>query len=396
MEFNLDIAGVLEGTDKCSSLANGWDYLRKYQSLFGHLRDEQFNLIEIGVMAGTSLKMWRSFFPRATIVGLDINPSCKRFAQGRIRVEIGSQDDPEFLARVCAEYPPTIVIDDGSHMAHHVIYTFERLYPSLLPGGFYVVEDMSFHFGERAQKWRSIETVSPADYFSDVFRSRMARSLASEHRNWGTGKYVFATTDAVTAIDSAVIFHKRPPKIAIAEAEEFATAYLAENSCDSGALLRLAEYFHKHWGATEQTARATRRAAASPPADARAARQLTDLLAVQGMLDEAAALADEATSRFPGDAGLWVSLSQVRSRLADLPGAITAMAAAVRIDSASVAYRYHLSVLLDRAGNTPAALEHAEAACALAGGKGQDGDPAQHVIQHTEALRRKAAATKSR
>lgn len=70
----LDVLGILEGTDKNSARH---DYLRYYATIFSHLRDAKFNLIEIGVSRGASLWTWKSYFRHAQIVGIDINPDCK-------------------------------------------------------------------------------------------------------------------------------------------------------------------------------------------------------------------------------------------------------------------------------------------------------------------------------
>ena len=89
-----------------------------------------------------------------------INPWCKQFDGGeRTIVEIGSQDDPEFLAGLSRKYSPTIIIDDGSHLAHHVTYTYEHLFPFLQPGGLYVIEDIFFHLGPHAEQYRGQATV---------------------------------------------------------------------------------------------------------------------------------------------------------------------------------------------------------------------------------------------
>jgi cephalosporin hydroxylase len=118
----LDTLGLRFGTDKSSA---GHDYLDHYDDLLATLRQEPINFIEIGVFNGQSLATWASYFTNATIVGIDINPECRRFESDRARVMIGSQDDPAFLFDVARKYPPTVVVDDGSHEAHHVIYTFE-------------------------------------------------------------------------------------------------------------------------------------------------------------------------------------------------------------------------------------------------------------------------------
>jgi predicted O-methyltransferase YrrM len=60
-----------------------------------------------------------------------------------MKVEIGSQFDAEFLTKIKTQYGPfDMILDDGSHMNEHVIYSFEHLWDSIKPGGVYVVEDV--------------------------------------------------------------------------------------------------------------------------------------------------------------------------------------------------------------------------------------------------------------
>src|ERR1700689_2317154 len=124
----LDTIGILEGTDKTSL---GHDYLRHYQRIFADIRNDPVQLLEIGIAGGASLRTWARFFPRATIVGVDIDAACRRFAGDRITVEIGSQGDPLFLAELARKYQPDIIIDDGSHLAGDILLTFDRLFPAL-------------------------------------------------------------------------------------------------------------------------------------------------------------------------------------------------------------------------------------------------------------------------
>ena len=139
----LDAIGISEGTDK-TSLGN--DYLRHYGRMLEPFRDAEINVLELGVGFGGSLKSWRRFFTAATIVGVDIEEICNRHhdPDNRIHVHIGSQTDIDLLDRICAAFPPTIVIDDGSHHADHQFVTFNHLWPRLPPGGCYIVEDIFF------------------------------------------------------------------------------------------------------------------------------------------------------------------------------------------------------------------------------------------------------------
>lgn len=106
--------------------------------------EERLTLVEIGVKGGASLRMWKSYFPNAEVIGVDIDPSCETFAEDRIRILIGSQDDPRILEQVLSFSggAPDIVIDDGSHINEHVIASFTYLFSHLRLGGIYAIEDL--------------------------------------------------------------------------------------------------------------------------------------------------------------------------------------------------------------------------------------------------------------
>ncbi len=133
------------GTDKWGKHHR---YTPHYERHFAPLRDKPVCLLEIGVggykheeRGGASLRMWKSFFPRGRIHGLDIEDK-SMFEEERIRIFRGSQVDGAFLDRVLDEIGiPDIVIDDGSHLNPHMIGTFELLFPRLADGAIYVVED---------------------------------------------------------------------------------------------------------------------------------------------------------------------------------------------------------------------------------------------------------------
>ena len=101
-------------------------------------------MFEIGVAQGGSLDMWNRYFgPYAQIVGIDINPDCKRLESDQISIRIGDQADAAFLGQLIEEFGhPDVVIDDGSHRMSDISNTFEFLYPKLSPNGVYFVEDL--------------------------------------------------------------------------------------------------------------------------------------------------------------------------------------------------------------------------------------------------------------
>lgn len=133
------------GTDK----AGAHNYTPNYEAHFRPIRKKSLTVLEIGVggnqspeSGGSSLRMWRAYFPRARIVGIDLYD--KRWHDGsRIKTYQGSQADGDFLLKVIKEIgPPDILIDDGSHRCEHVIASFNILFPHIAMGGIYVCEDL--------------------------------------------------------------------------------------------------------------------------------------------------------------------------------------------------------------------------------------------------------------
>jgi hypothetical protein len=88
--------------------------------------------------------MWKRYLgPHAQIIGIDVNPECKDFAEDQIEIRIGSQSDAGFLADVIKEFgTPDVVLDDGSHQMSDVVETFRFPYPRTSPNGVYLVEDL--------------------------------------------------------------------------------------------------------------------------------------------------------------------------------------------------------------------------------------------------------------
>lgn len=137
---NLNDIAKFYGTDKSSDIHN---YCVKYEKYLPFERYEELNILEIGVLNGKSLKTWKEYYPLSKILGIDINPECKQYEESRISVEIGSQADNVFLNEIMRTYGPfDMILDDGSHMNEHVIYSFEHLFESVRSGGVYIIEDI--------------------------------------------------------------------------------------------------------------------------------------------------------------------------------------------------------------------------------------------------------------
>ena len=135
----LDASGY--DTDKAAHA----HYLRNYEEYFRGLVDKDIRLLELGVLNGGSLLLWRDYFERGTVVGLDLNPVEIEDPTGRIRVYAGGQDDTALLDRIARECAPEgfdVIIDDCAHVGTLARASFWHLFERhLKPGGLYVIED---------------------------------------------------------------------------------------------------------------------------------------------------------------------------------------------------------------------------------------------------------------
>ena len=118
-------------------------YLEIYDKLFASYRGRPVKFLEIGISLGGSIEMWREYFgPQSEILGIDVNPVCEHRVDPPNKAVIGSQADEAVLEKALWELgTPDIILDDGSHIAHHQIATFKYLFPHLADGGLYLIED---------------------------------------------------------------------------------------------------------------------------------------------------------------------------------------------------------------------------------------------------------------
>ncbi len=88
--------------------------------------------------------MWKHYFgKKARIIGVDINKECKKLEEKQIEIYIGDQEDPVFLKKLRKIAGPIdILIEDGGHTMGQQITTFEEMFPAIIDGGIYLVEDL--------------------------------------------------------------------------------------------------------------------------------------------------------------------------------------------------------------------------------------------------------------
>ncbi len=153
----------------------GWDDESKRDRGTAHGRD------------APSLRLWSQYFPQGEIFGLDFNdfsgvkiPRCRIFRGDASKEanlltvldQIGGQLD--------------IIIDDASHASDHQQISLGTLFPALVPGGVYIIEDLFYQPLDREPEGaiKTADMLRRAEVTGDFIGSHLpekARAYLNEH-----------------------------------------------------------------------------------------------------------------------------------------------------------------------------------------------------------------------
>ena len=93
-----------------------WEkYFEVYDQIFEKYKEKKIVFVEVGVLNGGSLEIWKKFFhPESRIIGIDFNPDTKKFEKNGVEIYIGDQSNPQFWSNFFKEVGNIdILLDDG-------------------------------------------------------------------------------------------------------------------------------------------------------------------------------------------------------------------------------------------------------------------------------------------
>lgn len=217
--FNCDLYDLFFSERKRRS--QKWHhYFPIYDWHFRRFRCSKPTIVEIGVAGGGSLEIWRRYFGEdARIIGVDLNPICKRFEEEGYEIIIGDQGSDEFLSELKKGIgTPDIIIDDGSHKGGHTIKTFQQLFPILSNSGVYLAEDVhTALWPAYSDRYDGLSFLDYAKAISEKLtwwhiRPNNARYKTHPSKRDGevTVPEIARHLWSVAFYDSVVVFEKRP------------------------------------------------------------------------------------------------------------------------------------------------------------------------------------------
>lgn len=133
---DLTTLALQHGTDKW-----GWHtYTPLYYDLLHDRRSDIRHLLELGILHGASLTMWRDFFPHAHIHGADISPPPHDLGPRISMHKVDLANFRTYGALIERQYD--LIIDDASHQPEHQLLSLSLLWPTLTAKGYYIIEDV--------------------------------------------------------------------------------------------------------------------------------------------------------------------------------------------------------------------------------------------------------------
>ncbi len=140
-----------------------------------HLRNEKFTFVELGCYQGNSLRLWKEYFQNSHIIGVDINPEyiIKEDRIECIKANVVEEDITSLLLEYSEKYGKIYcIIDDCEHSWSGQRLAFEKLFPILDSGGFYIIEDLEFGvYGD--SDWECPPKILDSQPFFNYIQDRM-------------------------------------------------------------------------------------------------------------------------------------------------------------------------------------------------------------------------------
>ena len=144
VDGSLTALGTKHNTDK----AYFHKFTKIYERYLYDKRDKILTMVEVGVLRGSSIKMWEEYLPSAKILGLDITTQYfheRTFGQ-RVSLEVCDASQKQELESVLQKHGLSSIdlfVEDGSHRVSEQVSTLEAAWKYIRPGGgIYIIEDM--------------------------------------------------------------------------------------------------------------------------------------------------------------------------------------------------------------------------------------------------------------
>jgi len=169
-------------------------YFQIYDKMFYKYRNKNITFVEIGIFQGGSLEIWKNYFGKSSrIIGIDLNPKCKKFKNKNknIDVFIGDQSNPIFWKKFFKKVGNVdIILDDGGHTNKQQILTVLNTIKHINDYGKLVIEDTHTSYLPKFGNPNKYSFINFTKQIIDQINYTFPFSIKKKFKN-DIGKYVY-------------------------------------------------------------------------------------------------------------------------------------------------------------------------------------------------------------
>ena len=149
-------------------------YFQTYEEIFSKYVGKEITFVEVGVLHGGSLFMWREYFgKKARIIGIDLHPAAIELEKYGFEIYIGSQSDIKFWKKFFSKIGKIdILLDDGGHGNVQQIVTLSEAIHNTNDDGTIVIEDTHTSYLKKFGNPSKYSFINYSKYLIDVINSR--------------------------------------------------------------------------------------------------------------------------------------------------------------------------------------------------------------------------------
>jgi len=188
---DLCLLGKKYSTDKSPYNVSGHrhPYTSIYDLLFFNFRYEKINFAEIGILNNSSIKMFRKYFTKANIYGLEFNESLiKKAKKDKLQKVYYKKIDVRNKNNIYQTFRSTnkkfkVIIDDSTHEFNDQINVIEKTINFLLPGGILIIEDI-FRYMKDKKKLTSTVPIHQQDNLKSIYLEKNYIKAISKYKKY--------------------------------------------------------------------------------------------------------------------------------------------------------------------------------------------------------------------
>jgi len=177
-------------------------YFQVYEEIFNKFLGKNITFVEIGVLHGGSLFMWREYFGKqARIIGVDLHPKAKELEKYGFEIYIGSQSDIQFWKNFYTKVGKIdILLDDGGHGNVQQIVTLNEAINNINDDGVILMEDIHTSYLKKFGNPSKYSFINYSKYLIDVINSRFPDVKIKKNNAFSNKIYSVSFYESIIAI----------------------------------------------------------------------------------------------------------------------------------------------------------------------------------------------------